>query len=68
MGKIPHEFVGDFLIAEGIAFKVKSSPTVILHIPTGLWRGFSYPYDVALEMVKNDKSSHGDLLEAIYEA
>ena len=63
-----HEFVRDFMVVEGLAFKVRTSPTVILHVPSGRWKGYKLPYDVALEMLKAGDEHDKELLEAMFEA
>lgn len=66
VGDLPHEYVRDWLIADGAAFKAKVEPSVIMHLPSGLWKGFRLPYDVAVEMLKAKPEADSELLKIIY--
>jgi len=61
---VVHERVRDFVVAEGI--KQIPSPCVIIHIPSGNWKGFKLPYDQAVQMLKDKPDSDADLLESIF--
>jgi len=63
-GKCEFKFIRDFLVSEGKLFK---SESVIMHVPSGIWRGFNMPYQVAVERLESTTQGDDELISTIFE-
>lgn len=50
VGDRPHEFIEDFLITDG--WLLPEAKSVILHTPSGMWRGMTMEYEEAKRKVR----------------
>lgn len=62
---VRHEFVRDFVVIE--QFGTASSPSTILHLPSGRWRGFTLPYQRARRMLNEHPEQDQDLVSMVFE-
>ena len=60
-----HERIRDFIVAEGIG--QINSPSIIVHVPSGMWRGFSLSYNDARHRLLASPEEDKELVKLIFE-
>jgi hypothetical protein len=63
---VRHERIRDFVVADGTQFKKESARSVIFHIPSGLWHGFTLSYEQAVERLRNTPEADEELLQMLF--
>lgn len=60
-----HKEIRDFIVVR--APKVFECPTIIFHKQSGLYRGFTLPYEKSVSMLEKSKEQDKDLLSLIWD-
>ena len=56
----------DFVVFDTSNHPQFASPTIILHLPSMLWRGFSFSFEAALKRLDDPRCDDKGLIKAIF--